>query len=180
MKKLASIFLLFSLLYSAFGYYGLLAFEKSQASEMMAADEDATQYKVIKIPVSAYVHLEDRDFEETTGQYEYEGQTYNMVKQRRINDTLEIYALHNERQDQIAAQMNDYVKDQLGGQKGPVGKSPVKQLLKSFLKDYINHPDMRVTRAATGQDLNPPMVATENGFAPSADSAPFAPPPELT
>ncbi len=38
MKKLASIFLLFSLLYSAFGYYGLLAFEKVQASEMTAAN----------------------------------------------------------------------------------------------------------------------------------------------
>ncbi len=178
MKKATSIFLLFSLLYNAFGYYALLAFEKSQASNLAAESVMKTNYKIIRFPISAYVHLEDTDFEDASGQFEYEGQTYNMVKQRRINDTLEIYALHNERQDQIADQMNEYIKDQLNSSRSPVEKNPFRQLFKSIRKNYTLCQTLQIIYGRQGSEQEQTLILFKpSAFAPVSLYR-YSPPPE--
>ena len=179
MKKIASISLLLLLLYNAFGYYALLAFQKEQAKHMAIQNDQKAEYKIIRIPVSAYVHLEDTDFEYTDGQFDYEGQTYNMVKQRRVNDVLEIYVLHNEREDQIAAQINDFVKEQLNT-KAPAQKSPAHGMLKSFIKDYIPHPaPVLVSVASQPISKTSGTISTQADKLTSASLLLFAPPPKF-
>ena len=57
-------------------------------------------------------------------------------KKRIVNDTLELYCLNNQRQDQLTAQFNDFIKENfLNGKTSQ--NTPTKQLFKSFLKDYI-------------------------------------------
>ena len=179
MKKIASISLLALLLYNAFGYYALLAYQKEQAKIMTVSETPKTAFKIINIPVSAYVHLEDTDFEYTDGQFEYEGEIFNIVKQRRVNDTLQIYALHNERQDKAAAQFNNYVKDFLTGNNTPIEHSPTKQLLKTFLKDYIGHPTYIVSAPESSlQGATLPVIGKADKLS-SCALVLHSPPPEV-
>lgn len=101
-------------------------------------DMPESAFKVIKLPISAYVHIEDRDFEYIDGEYQSEGQTYNFVKKRIVNDSLELYCINNFRQDKLAAHFNDYVKENILNGKGTQNQ-PTKQMLKSFLKEYISN-----------------------------------------
>ncbi len=140
MKRLAPLSLAFLILYNAFGYYALYAVEQDQAKTISLDQKGETAFKVLKIPVSAYIHLEDTEFEETQGQFLEDGVCYNLIKSRRVNDTLYVYAVYNERADRLTAQFNDYFKDgQMQGASG-AQKSPVKQALKNFLKHYLPQP----------------------------------------
>ena len=141
LKKFAAISFLLLLLFNAFGYYLLFGYEQKQARKEVVEsvkNRSNSAFKIIKLPVSAYVHIEDRDFEYTEGQYQSDGQTYNFVKKRIVNDSLELYCLNNFRQDKLNAQLNDFVKENiLNGSNNQ--NAPTKQMLKSFLKDYIAH-----------------------------------------
>ena len=138
MKKIVAISFLFLLLFNAFGYYLLFGYEQVQAhNEVVETVKEMPQsaFKVIKLLVSPYAHIEDRDFEYVEGTYQSEGKTFVFVKKRIVNDSLELYCLNNFRQDQLTAQFNDYVKENiLNGKNSNV---PTKQMLKTFLKDYI-------------------------------------------
>ncbi|MBL7818803.1 MAG: hypothetical protein JNL70_27640 [Saprospiraceae bacterium] len=139
LKRFAAISFLLLLLFNAFGYYLLFGYEQAQAREQVIQNIQnmpESSFMVVKMLVSPYAHVEDRDFEYVEGEFRKDGKTYNFVKKRIKNDSLELYCLNNIRQDQLTAQFNDYVKENL-----IQGKSsqnvPMKQMLKSFLKDYI-------------------------------------------
>ena len=139
LKRLAAISFLFLLLFNAFGYYLLFGYEQVQARQQVVStiqDMPESAFTVVKMLVSPYAHIEDRDFEYVEGAFMKDGKAYNFVKKRIVNDSLELYCLNNVRQDQLTAQFNDYVKENV-----ITGKTsqnlPTKQMLKSFLKDYI-------------------------------------------
>ena len=70
LKRFAAISFLFLLLFNAFGYYLLFGYEQKQARQEVVEsvkNMPNSAFKVIKLPVSAYVHIEDRDFEYTEG-----------------------------------------------------------------------------------------------------------------
>lgn len=141
LKRFAAISFLFLLLFNAFGYYLLFGYEQVQARKdvvQTVKDMPESAFKVIKLPISAYVHIEDRDFEYIEGEYQSEGQTYNFVKKRIVNDSLELYCINNFRQDKLTAHFNDYVKENILNGKGTQNQ-PTKQMLKSFLKEYISN-----------------------------------------
>lgn len=140
MRQISAISLLFLLLYNAFGYYALLAYTQAQTRQMAVMSMSDAQFTIIKIPASTYVHLEDTDFEYVEGDFTYEGKTYNMVKKRIVNDTMQLYTLHNERHDAVKSQFEDYVKAQIEVEKKQdLEKNPARQLLKTFLKDYVSN-----------------------------------------
>lgn len=139
LKKIAAISFLFLLLYNAFGYYLLFGYGQVQARKEVietVKNIPESSFKVIKLLVSAYAHIEDRDFEYIEGEYQSEGQTYNFVKKRIVNDSLELYCINNFRQDKLTAHFNNYVKENILNGKD-TQNLPTKQILKLFLKDYI-------------------------------------------
>lgn len=139
LKRLAAISFLLLLLFNAFGYYLLFGYEQAQARRLTVQsiqEIPESSFLVVKMLVSPYAHVEDRDFEYVEGEFKRDGKTYNFVKKRIVNDSLELYCLNNQRQDQLTAQFNDFIKENfLNGKTSQ--NAPTKQLFKSFLKDYI-------------------------------------------
>lgn len=135
-KKIIATTFLFLLLFNAFGYYLLLSYQQIQAHEIAIDKVPNSSFKVIKMLVSAYADIEDRDFEYVDGSFFYEGKAYNFVKKRIKNDSLELYCLNNTRQDQLTAQLHDYLKQNVLNTKDSDNQT-VKQILKQFLKKYI-------------------------------------------
>ena len=139
LKRIAAILFLFLLLFNAFGYYLLFGYEEVQARQQTVAslqELPESAFMVVKMLVSPYAHVEDRDFEYVEGEFRLDGKAYNFVKKRIVNDSLELYCLNNVRQDQLTAQFNNFVKENfLNGKTSQ--NLPTKQMLKSFLKDYI-------------------------------------------
>ena len=136
MKKIASILLLALLLYNAFGYYITFAYEREQARVTMLQDLPESAFEVIKINAAIYTSVENTDFEYIDQEMALEGKNYHFVKKRIFNDTLNLYYVHNYRQDALQQNLNDIVETQTLT-KQTNGDTPVKQLLKNFLKDYI-------------------------------------------
>jgi hypothetical protein len=139
LKRLAAISFLLLLLFNAFGYYLLFGYEQAQARQQAVSaiqDLPESSFMVVKMLVSPYAHVADRDFEYVEGAFIKDGKAYNFVKKRIVNDSLELYCLNNVRQDQLTAQYNAFVKENvLNGKTSQ--NLPTKQLLKSFLKEYI-------------------------------------------
>ncbi len=139
LKRLVAISFLLLLLFNAFGYYLLFGYEQAQARRQAVQtlqEIPESAFMVVKMLVSPYAHVEDRDFEYVEGEFKRDGKTYNFVKKRIVNDTLELYCLNNQRQDQLTTQFNDFIKENfLNGKTSQ--NTPTKQLFKSFLKDYI-------------------------------------------
>lgn len=114
----------------------LLSYQQIQAHEIAIDKVPNSSFKVIKMLVSAYAHIEDRDFEYVDGSFFYEGKAYNFVKKRIKNDSLELYCLNNTRQDQLTAQLHNYLKQNVLNSKESDNRT-TKQILQSFLKEYI-------------------------------------------
>lgn len=117
----------------------LLSYQQIQAHEIAIDKVPNSSFKVIKMLVSAYAHIEDRDFEYVDGSFFYEGKAYNFVKKRIKNDSLELYCLNNTRQDQLTAQLHNYLNQNVLNSKESDNRT-TKQLLQSFLKEYIVEP----------------------------------------
>ena len=143
-KKIIATAFLFLLLFNAFGYYVLLSYQQIQAHEIAIDKVPDSSFKVIKILVSAYAHIEDRDFEYVDGSFFYEGKAYNFVKKRIKNDSLELYCLNNTRQDQLTAQLHNYLKQNVLNSKESDNRT-TKQILQSFLKEYIIEPTYTIS-----------------------------------
>ncbi len=141
MQRLTVILLLCLLLFNALGYYFLSGYQQEQAKHLGNSSIKDTDFTLIKLPASLYVHLEDTDFEYIDQVFEYNNETYNKFKQRIINDTLEIYCVRNVQHEKLKAHFNDYVSGQMDidTYKGSSKESPIKQLLKNFLKEYISN-----------------------------------------
>ncbi len=144
LRKIAAISFLLMLLFNAFGYYLLFGYQQIQAHRIAIEEIPASSFKVIKMLVSAYADIEDRDFEYVDGSFFYEGQAYNFVKKRIKNDSLELYCLNNFHQDQLMSQLNDYLNQNVIDGKASHNQ-PTKQMLKTFLKDYMNLPIYTLT-----------------------------------
>lgn len=122
----------------------LLSYQQIQAHEIVIDKVPNSSFKVIKMLVSAYAHIEDRDFEYVDGSFFYEGKAYNFVKKRIKNDSLELYCLNNTRQDKLTAQLHNYLNQNvLNGKES--NNQTTKQILQSFLKEYIIEPTYTIS-----------------------------------
>ena len=138
MKRIAAISLLALLLYNAFGYYILFAYEREQARIVSVQDLPESAFQVLKFNLAIYTSVENTDFEYVNNELTVEGKTYHIVKKRIQNDSLCMYYVRNFRQDELRQSLNQIVETQ-GISSHSNSTTPTKQLLKSFLKDYISN-----------------------------------------
>lgn len=136
MKKLVSISLLALLLYNAFGYYLLFAYEHKNARIDYLEQLPDEAYQVMSYKLADYAIAHDTDFEYVDKELTLEGKSFHIIKKRILGDTLYLYYLPNFKQDELRQNLNDIVETQ-SITKQSHSTSPIKVLLKSFLKDYI-------------------------------------------
>ncbi|HEV8511902.1 MAG TPA: hypothetical protein VGQ59_01415 [Cyclobacteriaceae bacterium] len=86
---------------------------------------------VIKIPMTLPYQTTSAAFERVTGEFEHQGEYYQLVKQKLENDTLSIVCIKDHREKQIVTSMVDFTK-----QSNDLPTSTALKVLGSFLKEY--------------------------------------------
>lgn len=136
MKRIATLFLLVSLFYNVLGYYLMFKYQGEQAWVSNIEKTPNQEFQVIELNASIYSFVEDTDFEYVNENVIIDNKSYHIFKKRIQNNILSLYYLRNSYGDVIGKNLNDIVDNQLFNSI-PSKDSPVKKLLKSFLKDYI-------------------------------------------
>jgi hypothetical protein len=114
MKKLASILLLSLLLFNWIGYQLYIAVLELRADEEMIARLDKNNFNEsdlvsIKVPVNYLYYYEGTTvFERIDGHAEINGVTYNYVKRRFVNDSLELMCIPNKTATQLKTAKNTF------------------------------------------------------------------------
>lgn len=135
MKRIASLFLLVTLFYNVLGYYLMFAYQQEQAWVTSMEKAPSSELHVIHLNATLYSFIEDTGFEYVNEDVHVNNKSYHIFKKRIQNNILSLYYLRNSHQDAIGKDLNDIVDNQLFN--GSSKDTPVKKLMKSFLKDYI-------------------------------------------
>ena len=151
MKNLTSILLVLLLLFNAMGFYTIfISMEyKHEARLLQSFDDDnydLSNVITIKIPVAIPYAANQENFERLNGEFNYEGYSYRMVKQKYSMDTLHIVCVRDVEGQQINQALGDYVKNLAGN--APASKGNGK-IIFTFLKDYF-HPNFAIIHNTSG------------------------------
>jgi hypothetical protein len=136
-KQILSISLLALLLYNAFGYYLLFGYERQKARIDYMQELPESAFQKMSYKLVDYTTIHNTEFEYVDNELIIEGKTFHIIKKRILNDTLHLYYLPNTRQDALRESFSDLVETQTVTKQSDNKGSPLKQLLKNFLKDYI-------------------------------------------
>ena len=143
-KTVLSFSLLALLLYNAFGYYVLFAYEQQQVRSLCVSQLSDSDFTITKMPATLYMHVEDSDFEYVNTEVKMGDKVFNIVKQRVLRDTLYMYSLRNFKSEDLTGKLNDIVVSQTIEKQTSNYPSPIKNLLKSFIKDYLPNHEIRI------------------------------------
>jgi len=138
-KRGLTIVLLVLFLLNVLGYYGVfMGLQFVNEREMRALFDDDNflpeEEITIKVPITVPYATDAREFTRVDGEFEHQGETYRMVKQRYISDTLHIVCVKDNTSKEIKQALNDYVKsftDKPSSEKGST------KTIQNFIKDYI-------------------------------------------
>ena len=140
MKKAAAIFFLVIFLFNVGGYYLLFWVLKSQAKISMLHRLDADVYLaedavILTIPLSLPYPIHEANYERATGEFEYKGESYHLVKQKIENDTLFAVCVKDQQQKKLDYVMNEYTNltNNL-----PASTKHTLDLLGKLFKDYTS------------------------------------------
>ncbi|SHG64582.1 hypothetical protein SAMN05444372_10874 [Flavobacterium micromati] len=136
MKQIASLFILVTLFYNAMGYYLIFAYHEEQAWVLSMEKRHDSEFQIIKLNASLYSFVEDTDFEYVNENVVINNKSYHIFKKRIRDNILSLYYLRNSHHESINQDVKDIVDNQLFNTSSSK-ESPVKKLLKSFLKDYV-------------------------------------------
>ena len=114
LKKALAILMLLVFCFNVGGYYIVFWVLQHQYNIKIASIIDSGSYEEeetieIKIPISL-PYSSPRDFERISGKLEYNGEFYELIKQKLESDTLYVICLKNHDEKRLVSTMNDYVK----------------------------------------------------------------------
>ncbi|AWG23240.1 hypothetical protein FFWV33_17755 [Flavobacterium faecale] len=138
MKKLASLFLTFTLFYNVFGFYMMFADQKEQTWVAAMENTQNSDFKIFKVKINPYAYIVDSGFEYVNEDVVVKNTTFHVFKNRIQNNVLELYCLKKVQQNGISAKIQSWVDHQLFGHSSN-NDSPIKKILKSFIKDYLQN-----------------------------------------
>lgn len=115
MKRALAIFFLLIFLFNAGGYYAVFWAFHYQAENNLMQRLDAGHYTAeeeitISIPISLPYPIHQNDYERTTGEFEYKGEHYKLVKQKLEGNTLLLVCVRNVQANKLKLAMSDYSK----------------------------------------------------------------------
>lgn len=145
MKKLVSLLLLAMLLFNTGGYYVMFWALRYQADVELQQHLDANDYPeseafLIEIPVTLPYQMNWTGFERLTGEFEHNGEFYQLVKQKLENDTLKIVCIKNHKEKELVTSMVDFTKV---SNDVPVSATSIK-VIGNFLKEYNSTSDINM------------------------------------
>lgn len=140
MRKLISIVFISLFLLNVLGYYGLFFGLQYRNTQKMNSQLDADNYNeeeaiTIKVPITIPYATDSRDFERVSGEFEYNGEYYRLVKQRLTHDTLHIVCVKDQHSKRIHQALASYVKTFTDK---PTDNQPGSaKAATDFIKDYL-------------------------------------------
>jgi hypothetical protein len=140
-KKFAPILLIAVLLFNVFGYYGIFVGLRLKASHELTEILDKQSYctdetVTLKLPMSVPYQIDQEEYQNVSGEIEYHGEFYRLVKQRLANDTLYVVCFMDKQSKNIKQTFDDYAKTL--SDKNDSHKSDGK-LFQSLIKEYISN-----------------------------------------
>lgn len=140
LKKTIAIFFLVIFLFNVGGYHVVFWALRSQAKNNLLHRLDADAYSsedvvVLTLPVSLPYPLHDNDYERATGEVEFKGEYYQLVKQKVENDTLFMVCVKDGNQKHLQQTMNDYTNL---ANNLPTSAKHTMDLLSKLFKDFTS------------------------------------------
>ena len=113
MKRLFSIGFLLIFLFNVGGYYLVFWGLRTQAKKDLLHRLDAERYAedeliVLSIPLSLPYPIQQNGYVRVDGEFEYQGEYYNLVKQRMQNDTLFMVCIKDYQEKKLVNAMSEY------------------------------------------------------------------------
>jgi len=139
MRGLVSSLFIALILLNTGGYYFLfmgMEYKNTQKiHRMLDFDQyDESETVLIKIPLTIPYATDSRDFVRSNGKFEHEGEVYRIVKQKFLQDTLQVVCI----KDQVSTHLNhaktDFIKT--FSDRPEENKSSAYNLLQKLFKDY--------------------------------------------
>jgi hypothetical protein len=166
-------------LFNVVGYYGVFIGLRYQSNLELKENLDLGAYQetdmlTLKLPYALPYQMESREYERIDGEFEHNGQFYNLVKHKVERDTLYIMYMKDTRETGLFETVSDFVQSTTDS---PASKNVLK-FIESLVKDYI--------------PTNSPLVTASAGWCqqsafPSGDHAVikldgsvFSPPPDIS
>lgn len=175
MKRLIAIAVLHVFLLNVMGYYGILLGLKAHAGEELSEMLDSDMYDLggsvtFKIPLTVPYGVNSEFYERVNGEFEKDGVTYRMVKQRLYHDTLYIVCV----KDDLAGKINNALAELAESFAGQ-SDDDQKVVAPGFIKDYITS-ITAVVSSESGWQLEVVMTSVPRYFFDSYSSSIVHPP----
>jgi hypothetical protein len=162
-KGLATFFLSIILLNIA-GYY--LVFEGwryHHAASWSFDDSDSNAHElIIEIPVTV-PYAAEKDWESASGQFEYKGDVYRIIKQKQTLDAVYLACVKDAENTLINKQLDEFAKT--FGDKPVDSKSSAKSL-PAFIKEYLSQ-SISVKTSETGWLIEVAYITSPSSLSPS-------------
>lgn len=176
-RRLITYCLLFLFLLNALGFYGIFAGLHWKNGRDLNSRLDDNQYsaaetRTFKIPLHVPYGVDSKDFERVEGEFQYEGETFRLVKQRLHRDTLELVVVRDAKSKEINQALADYVKTFTD--KPESAKSTTK-ITFDFSKDFLST-RIAISSQHTGWSYHLSPVCCATVFIPTFSSSIVHPP----
>lgn len=176
MKRLATLFLVVTLFYNMIGYYLMFAFKEQQAWVARMENTSPSDFRVLRLNASLYSFVDDTEFEDVNEDVVINNKSYHIFKKQIKDNVLSLYYLPNANENTVSKDLNDLVHSQLFDT-GSSKESPTKKLLKSFIKDYIDNPEVSIPMPTQAIVLTDSFYTNDAEFTnPGHLSLPYSPP----
>jgi hypothetical protein len=171
------VFLLVLMVFNTVGYYGILLIMECRMSDEMTAllDENGDEINgdlLLTFPLEVYTP-DSPNYERTTGELNYEGQVYRLVKQKRYHGMLYMICVKDDNSTRVRAAMGEFSNTFTNQQPDNTG-SAVK-LVVSFAK-YCIQTDQTVHSLSSGWSQVFIFSLVSDSFHFSFDGSVFHPP----
>jgi hypothetical protein len=115
LKRILSIFFLFIFLFQVGGYYIVFWTVAHNAKHDLLRRLDAGAYSsdeaiVLTIPLSLPYPVGEADYERVNGDFQHNGESYKLIKQKLENDTLFVVCIKDHESTKIQAAYADFTK----------------------------------------------------------------------
>jgi hypothetical protein len=178
LRKAFSILLLLLFLFNVIGYYGVYLGLRYQSNRELKEKLDSEGYPeedllTLKLPFSLPYQMEWKGYERIDGEFEHDGEFYNLVKHKVERDTLYIVYLKDHKETSLFKTLVNFVQSTTDT---PVSKK-AQGFLENLIKDYIaTTSSLQVSASGWSQDT---FFPEPRHSWMSIDSPVFSPPPNL-
>jgi len=136
-------------LFQFVGYYFVYMGLRYQAKSEMLSRLDAGNYSneetvTLKIPFTLPYWMDSRGYERVHGEFQYQGEFYQLIEQKLEKDTLYVVCIRDAREKKLHVAMTDFVKltNDL-----PASSQKALKLLTSFIKDYVRSVPTEISKS---------------------------------